>query len=109
MHATDEWEQSAAEYEQQAAHDRLLAEQRDTANAEWRAKWPNHCTRCGGWGGATGYQSVPYGSTTASMPIFDVCEALPETQCHRCGRHGLNDESEGPCSFCGWNFDDGME
>lgn len=113
MHANhssdDDYEQSAREYERQMAHDRVLASERDAANDEWRGKWPNHCAACGGWGGATSHQSVPYGATSASFPVFDVCEALAATQCHRCGQHGLSEDSEGPCSFCDWNFDDGLE
>lgn len=105
MHAIED----DKEYEQQAAQERQWAAERSAVNSKWKAKWPNHCSACGGWGGATSHQSVPYGATTAAMPIFDICDALPETQCHRCGQHGLTQESDGPCSFCGWNFDDGLE
>jgi hypothetical protein len=77
-------------------------------NFQFQSKWPNYCRACGGWGGATDYQSVPWGSTTASTPIFEVCDALPETQCHRCGQHGLGEGGDGPCKVCGWDYDDGL-
>ncbi len=42
MHANhsndDDHEQSAREHERQMAHDRVLASDRDAANAEWRGK-----------------------------------------------------------------------
>lgn len=67
-------------------------------------KWPKVCRACDGWGGQS------YGGGYDYPPEFDVCEVLdPETLCHRCGEPGLSEEdSEGPCTFCGWNYDDGV-
>lgn len=75
--------------------------------AAWKAKWPGHCAACGGWGGSTFQQSHPYGMGSASETLFEPCDALPETQCHRCGEHGMQEGDDGPCIFCGWNADDG--
>lgn len=75
-------------------------------NREFIQKWPNYCKACDGWGGKTYYEShgSPYGHET----LFDFCGELDEHTCHRCGQAGLKDDSEGPCKFCGWNFDDGL-
>jgi hypothetical protein len=75
----------------------------EVAADAWKAKWPNHCTGCKGWGGATV-------STYPDSPDdFDVCDALPDAHtCHRCGALGLDDDGNGPCAGCGWNYDDGM-
>lgn len=78
-------------------------------NQEWLDKWPNHCPKCKGWGGKTFYEAHPYGSTTADEPMFDVCEELDDIHtCHRCGKDGLDEDGNGPCNFCGWDFDDGL-
>jgi hypothetical protein len=70
-------------------------------SAAWRARWPHACVKCGGWGGRTLFSNSLF-----EQDDFDVCEALPEAICHRCGKPGLN-EGEGPCKHCGWNYDDG--
>lgn len=82
--------------------------ERDAVNAVWRARWPNHCPACRGWGGAVHHESHGF-SHGAAEQIFDLCDAIPETQCHRCGERGLTEEGEGPCARCGWNFDDGLQ
>lgn len=100
---------ASAVYEEQQSYDDYAAGV-DKARAEWAAKWPNHCTKCEGWGGFSYTQKHDEGP---GEPMFDLCGALEATQCHRCGQHGLtsDDPAEvglGPCKFCGWNFDDGM-
>lgn len=74
--------------------------------AAWRVKWPHHCKACDGWGGSSFTQSHGPGP---GEQMFDVCEALPNMMtCHRCGKDGLSDtDGEGPCSHCGWDYDDG--
>lgn len=74
----------------------------------WMERWPNFCTACGGWGIFNGFGLVPYGSTFASMPDIEDCEALDENRCHRCGEEGLTEEGAGPCEKCGWNRNDGL-
>jgi len=69
----------------------------------YRRRWPKFCRDCGGWGGwsiAGGYDSPP---------DYDACDVFEdERTCHRCGHPGLTeDDAEGPCAFCGWNYDDG--
>lgn len=106
----DEW-MSDADAEAIAvreAQEKQWIAERDAANAAWRARWPNHCPACRGWGGATHYESHGFRHGAAER-IFDLCDAIPETQCHRCGEHGLTDEGEGPCKHCGWDFDDGLQ
>jgi hypothetical protein len=78
---------------------------------EWRQRWPNHCAKCHGAGEFSWSESVPYGSTTASMPMADPCDECTYIgKCARCGEFGLrgseDDGFEGPCKACGWNFDD---
>jgi hypothetical protein len=77
-------------------------EQQDPVEA-WKARWPNYCRACGGWGV---FQQVDpaLGETTLTL-----CLALPEGTCHRCG--ALDPEnavlSRG-CQECGWDHDDGI-
>lgn len=73
----------------------------------WVVRWPNHCTKCHGWGGIafTEMHGFTHGS---GEQLFDHCECT-ETKCPRCGTvGGLSEDSEGPCSACGWNYDDGF-
>jgi len=95
-HAEDEFEQNWAQY----------AAQRTEEAKQWRAKWPNHCKHCVGWGGSA--YSENHGIPGPGETIFDPCGAIEDpTICHRCGEKGLTEDSEGPCTKCGWNFDDG--
>ena len=74
----------------------------DRIDAAWKEKWPNYCTACGGWA------DMPR-NIDSMASVIRLCERRPTTQCHRCGEHGLDGELwEGPCSACGWNFDDGL-
>lgn len=74
----------------------------------WADLWPNHCRACRGWGGATSYQSQPYGMGSVQESFFDPCGAIDNPlTCHRCGAPGLSEDSDGPCGACGWNYDDG--
>jgi len=75
------------------------------AALDWRRKWPNACKVCHGWGGGTFYET--HGLPGPAERITDACDSLAETMCHRCGEHGLTEDSDGPCSFCGWNYNDG--
>lgn len=74
----------------------------------WAARWPHHCPQCQGWGGSsyTEMHGFNYGS---GETLFDPCDHLPIEVCHRCGQAGMTeDDGAGPCSYCGWNYDDGM-
>ena len=81
----------------------LLEQEIRQANAAWADRWRKHCTACNGWGGF----SAPLADARSGG--FAWCTALGAGQCHRCGEHGLSAEGEGPCSVCGWNYDNGME
>lgn len=73
----------------------------------WRERWPGHCKACSGWGGST-YTEMHGFNHGNGEQMMDPCDALPDVHtCHRCGASGLNDEGEGPCTACGWNYDDG--
>jgi hypothetical protein len=75
----------------------------------WRAQWPNHCRACGGWGGHNYPATGPSYSCGGEPEGFDLCEELNDYQCHRCGAFGaLDDDRNGPCNKCGWNYDDGV-
>lgn len=70
----------------------------------WKARWPNHCEACGGWG-VFQYVNANTGETTLTL-----CDALPAGACHRCGDpQGIDpdDEVHPQCRSCGWNQDDG--
>jgi DnaJ-class molecular chaperone len=94
--------------EAQKAADREVVEKIKKAAEEWRARWPNHCKACHGWGGKIFTQSHSYGMGSASEQIFEPCDATEKLEtCHRCGELGLSEEAEGPCKFCEWNYNDG--
>ncbi len=84
-----------------------LDQQRDEARherevAEYTAKWPKHCTACGGRGGASSY-SREHG------PDMDFCGTCVESGvCPRCGEETLDMIEETyedyfKCSACGWD------
>ncbi len=108
-HATEEQRIRAYEAEGMSRSDaQAVVEAEDMRAATWRAMWPNHCKACAGWGGATFFQSHPYGMGSAQEQMFDPCEAPSSAAiCHRCGEAGLTEDGEGPCKACGWNYDDG--
>ena len=74
----------------------------------WLERWPRHCEECRG----RGCWSSP-GSWDAPGD-GGPCEGCTEQGiCPRCGEPGLTAESrgdsstgEGPCSACGWDYDD---
>jgi hypothetical protein len=79
----------------------------DAAVGGWQRKWPHYCRICGGWGGHTFYES--HGLPGPAERLFDPCETVPSVEtCHRCWCEGLDEEGNGPCKFCGWNYDDGL-
>ena len=72
----------------------------------WIRRWPMHCRSCAGWGGSSFTQHHGYGHTEN---LFELCGAVPERTCHRCGEAGtLSEDGEGPCKSCAWSFDDGI-
>ena len=96
--------------EEDFAHteEEALTRQRE-ANAAWLAAWPNHCRHCAGWGHRAASQNHVYGSTMATETFTDPCQAIEDARtCHRCGEPGLDENGEGPCTGCGWNYDDGL-
>lgn len=79
---------------------------RSTPQRLWRNRWPLHCRACDGWGGRTFLQSHGPGP---SEQLFDICGATEDiAMCHRCGVTGLDEDGNGPCTACGWNYDDGV-
>ena len=105
MHGYEPTPAEFEEWEHQEKAEREAYQQHKAAEAAWAEKWPNHCTNCGGWGGF---------STPASYDgpgDFDPCEPgedVPIEKCHRCGELGLDEDGNGPCKKCGWNYDDGI-
>jgi hypothetical protein len=91
------------------SHDTDPDDARIAHNEAYESQWPNYCRRCGGWGGSTFDQGHPYGATTAYETLFEPCEFCTEDLiCARCGEPGLGEDADGPCKFCGWNYDDGI-
>lgn len=72
----------------------------------WERQWPNHCKTCEGHGVFTGTTKVDFGP--GGLPDADPCHDCTEKGiCARCGEPGLDRETgEGPCTNCGWNYDD---
>ncbi len=73
----------------------------------WVSRYPTYCRQCDGWGAFH-----PPGSWE-EPPCIDPCDGCtanePTPLCGRCGFAGLDRETgEGPCSACGWNYDDGL-
>lgn len=66
-------------------------------------RWPRFCRLCEGagfyWGGIDEF----------GQPNMDPCRCTGDEPvvCARCGEAGLDDETgEGPCSSCGWDYND---
>jgi hypothetical protein len=86
-------------------------------NEAWKAKWPDYCRKCGGWG-LTGEAAF-----TPEDPGPEPCDAFGENdRCHRCGGELIEewiedgDPENGPhvsvdrwkCKVCSWSWDDGL-
>jgi hypothetical protein len=74
----------------------------------WKARWPNHCKACGGWGV---FQRADHDPPDSGEIPLKLCDALPPGACHRCGAPGgidLQNRLSRGCRECGWEFDDGV-
>jgi hypothetical protein len=82
-------------------------------------QWPDYCRSCSGRGEIVFSQSVPYGSTSASFDVSDVCsDCVEEDKCPRCGGLVPADDAcgigipsplwgenpERACPNCGWKW-----
>ena len=72
--------------------------------AAWKARWPNHCPKCLGYGGHSFQQGHPYGSTTAYETLWDCCECIDNAKCPRCGHQHDEDWNGESCTACGWDL-----
>lgn len=79
----------------------------------WLSEWPDYCRHCHGQGAH--YYTFDPSPTGVSLSAGTMEDAEPCDQCTeqgicaRCGKAGLDPETgEGPCSHCGWNYDDGV-
>lgn len=63
--------------------------------AEWRERWPNHCSHCGGFGESSGPR-LSYD--------WEPCGCVLDGVCPRCGDGNLGDDDKVPCSSCRWNW-----
>ena len=102
-----ELEMTDAELSEQKAWDSYYSEI-EQKNEEFKAKWPNYCKKCGGWGmhSYTEMHGFNYG---CGEQMAEPCECVEEGICPRCGKEaGFDDEGQGPCQHCGWNYDDGL-
>jgi hypothetical protein len=73
-------------------------------NQDWIRRWPNYCTKCGGWGGSGDCFGFPY-------PYHRDGLCQPEDKCHRCGGDmtEIEDYANPVCIKCGWRYDDGLD
>lgn len=69
----------------------------------WVEKWPKYCGDCGGAGRFHDWGDM---YTPPSDEPCDMCTCIGV--CARCGERGLTEDGEGPCSRCGWNYDDAI-
>jgi hypothetical protein len=72
--------------------------------------YPNHCPICNGWGVHSYIENLaPHGEGFWGCQMSEPCGCTEQGLCGRCRMPGLDkDTLEGPCRFCGWNYDDGM-
>jgi hypothetical protein len=68
----------------------------------WLRAWPKHCTVCEG----AGAFHTP--GSYWEPPSDEPCEhCTGQGICARCGAEdGLDEDGNGPCKVCGWNYDD---
>jgi hypothetical protein len=85
-------------------------EEREQQRAEWRAKWPHHCTKCEGAGG------FDYPGSWDDPPDYEPCDCVLDNMCPRCGKRSIvwlvtstwmfyNFIPDGDtpfCASCGW-------
>jgi hypothetical protein len=91
----------------------------DRDNKSYQAQWPRLCQPCKGWGVHTWKENQsPLGSGLYwPEAMSDPCAHCTEKGlCARCGEPGLTSEDrgdattgEGPCKFCGWNYETGLQ
>lgn len=82
----------------------------------YKAKWPNYCEECGGWGGHVSYYDPSpsgIGLSPGYMMDYDPCaECLEQDICPRCGFKTPDIFVEGEyedyyqCPKCGWKEGD---
>lgn len=76
----------------------------------WIAEWPNYCRECNGAGEHHWIENgAPHGAGFWSMPMSEFCEnCVGVGKCSHCGAPDMIDTEtgDGPCSACGWNYDD---
>jgi len=75
----------------------------------WVSGWPNHCQNCRGTGELHWYENgAPWGAGNWPMPMAEPCDCVINGKCARCGKPDTIDPEtgQGPCSNCGWNYDD---
>jgi hypothetical protein len=103
-----EYEAAMLEAEQEAQYLEEYYSEVEKHNDDFRKKWPNHCTKCGGWGMHEFVEMHGFNHGCGEH-MADPCECTEEGKCARCGKeNALGEECEGPCKFCGWNYDDGL-
>ena len=103
-----QYEQELIQYEEEQKYWDELNKKVEEQNEEFRKKWPDHCTKCGGWG-LDSFTEMHGFNHGCGEEITDPCECTENGQCARCGEeNALGEECEGPCKFCGWNYDDGI-
>lgn len=92
----------------------IIAYERDVVEGQhyFGICWPNHCKSCKGWGLHTSMRPLGPGEVEFdSQPCRDCTDSelrYIRQRCARCGERGLTDAGKGPCTYCHWNYDDGM-
>lgn len=97
---------STAAYVHTAECARALAEAR-ALNAPWEARWPDYCRKCYGTGIVT-FWHTPGDPCHGQEQLTEPCaECTEKGLCARC-KGPLTDpeDGDGPCTACGWNYDD---
>jgi hypothetical protein len=81
---------------------------RDAQRAAWFEQWPGACEKCDGAGVHYSIENgAPHGAGFWAMDCEDPCVCTEQLKCARCGQEdALNEDGEGPCPACGWDYDD---
>lgn len=88
----------------------IAAEEKvNMSRIEWMLQWPQHCRECEGHGGFTFVERHGFNHGPGEV-MSDVCETcVVNSICARCGLKTLNEDGDGPCTNCGWNYNDGCQ
>jgi hypothetical protein len=84
------------------AHTAECIQHQETVYKPWLERWPKFCGDCNGAGAFHDW------GDRYTPPSDEPCECTMAGRCARCGAQGLTEDGDGPCTACGWNYDDSV-